>query len=87
MSCSHESRTATGCKLCELKELVRVRGAVGDGVSETYVACPHCRMLVRCVGMPITVYHEKPDCAASLADPLDVYVAKLHAQILAAGEA
>lgn len=87
--CNHESRTPQGCDLCRLIGLVRERGAVGNGVDDTFTSCPYCAALVRCHGVPPTIYHLTPECDRYLADvgggTLQAYVDKLHAKIRGAG--
>lgn len=84
-ACQHESRTPNGCPICEMKRLVRERGAVGNGVDETFTSCPYCALLVRCLGDPPTVFHERPECVQYRVEPLESYTDKLRAKIRGAG--
>lgn len=84
-ACNHVSRTPKGCNLCTLAELVRQRGAVGNGVDETWTSCPYCGGLVCGRGNPPTIYHALPECPEYLAEPVESYTEKLHAKIRGAG--
>lgn len=84
-ACDHVSRTAMGCRLCTLAELVCQRGAVGNGVDETWTSCPYCGLLVCAQGDPPTIFHALPECAKYRAESVEAYTEKLRAKIRGAG--